>query len=283
MVRAIRNQGRPGVVSMAIAATDIALWDLAARLEGVALFELLGPTRSAVPVYGSGGFTSLSTGELLEQLVGWVDEGMARVKMKVATDWGTAPERDLARVAEVRRAIGGAPELFVDANGGYRPKQATRLARQFEEQGVTWFEEPVSSDHLDVLAHIRRQTSLDVAAGEYGYDLAYFRHLCGAQAVDVVQADVSRCAGITEWRRIADLAAAEGLQISGHCAQSLHAHVACSVSNLAHLEYFADHARVDRLLFDGVLEPVAGDLVPDPGRAGHGLRIAGRAERWRTR
>jgi L-alanine-DL-glutamate epimerase-like enolase superfamily enzyme len=156
------------------------------------------------------------------------------------------------------------------------------LAAQFEALGATWFEEPVSSDHLEVLHEIRAQTSMDVAAGEYGYDLAYFADLCRAGAVDVVQADVSRCAGITEWRRVAAVAAAHGLAISGHCAQSIHAHVACCVPNLAHLEYFADHARVDRLLFEGVLDPDGGVLRPDGSRPGLGLTLTPGAERWRV-
>jgi L-alanine-DL-glutamate epimerase-like enolase superfamily enzyme len=273
MTKAIRNLGRPGVVSSAISAVDLALWDLKARLLDLPLFRLLGAARDEVPVYGSGGFTSYSTEELVAQLGSWVhDDGIPRVKMKIATDRGAEAGVDVARVAAVRDAIGGA-ELFVDANGGYRAKQAVTLAREFEPLGVTWFEEPVSSDHLASLREIRNLVDLEVAAGEYGYDLTYFERMCAAEAVDVVQADISRCGGITEWLRVAAVAAAHGLDISGHCAQSLHAHVACSVPNLRHLEYFHDHARVDRMLFDGVLDPTGGVLRPDPARPGLGLDL----------
>src|SRR5665213_2419227 len=147
------------------------------------------------------------------------------------------------------------------------------MAQAFEDSDVTWFEEPVSSDHLSSLAHVRNQTRIDVAAGEYGYDLFYFKTMCEAQAVDCLQADASRCAGISEWLRVAALAESHGLQISGHCAQSLHVHAACAVSNIRHLEYFADHARVDRILFDGVLEPQKGILRPDQSRCGLGLDL----------
>jgi L-alanine-DL-glutamate epimerase-like enolase superfamily enzyme len=140
-----------------------------------------------------------------------------------------------------------------------------------EEQGVSWFEEPVSSDDLTGLRRIADAIDIDVAAGEYGYDVPYFERM--APYVDVLQADVSRCAGITEWLRVAAIAAANGLEISGHCAQSLHAHVACAVPNLRHLEYFADHARADRILFDGVLEPTGGVLRPDLSRPGMGLEL----------
>ena len=184
------------------------------------------------------------------------------MKIKIGQDDGTRVDRDLRRVEFARDVIGDRVELFVDANGGYEAKQAVRLARQLEEYDVRWFEEPVSSDDLTGLRTVRKAIPLDVAAGEYGYDLPYFQAMCAARAVDVLQVDVSRCAGITEWMRAAAVAAAHGLEVSGHCAQSLHAHPACAVPNLRHLEYFHDHARLDRLLFDGVLEPDRGMLRP---------------------
>jgi L-alanine-DL-glutamate epimerase-like enolase superfamily enzyme len=274
MVDAIRNVGRPGVTSMAIAAVDIALWDLKAKLLGVPLCRLLGMVRDGVPIYGSGGFTSYTDEELAEQLSRWVKEQKLNwVKMKIGTAWGTRPDRDRERVALARSAIGDDAGLFVDANGAYNRKQAVRLARAFAGEGVTWFEEPVSSDDLPGLHQIRALVDLEVAAGEYGYDLAYFQRMCAAGAVDVLQADVSRCAGITEWLRVADVAAAHGLQLSGHCAPSLHLHPACAVSNLAHVEYFHDHTRVDRMLFDGVVDPTGGVLRPDLDRPGLGLAL----------
>jgi L-alanine-DL-glutamate epimerase-like enolase superfamily enzyme len=282
MVRAIRNVGRPGIASMAIAAVDIALWDLKARLVGLPLYRLIGAARDSVPVYGSGGFTSYSVPELTAQLGGWARAGFSRVKMKIGTDRGACPATDLARVRAAREAIGDGPELFVDANGAYESKEAVRLARQLSQLGVTWFEEPVSSDDLTGLHEVRDLVDVDVAAGEYGYDLTYFERMCAAEAVDVLQADVSRCAGITEWLRAAAVADAHGLQISGHCAQSLHAHPACCVPNLRHLEYFHDHARVDRELFTGVLDPVDGQLRPDPSRPGLGLELRASASQYRV-
>lgn len=274
MVDAIRNLGRPGVVSMAIAAVDTALWDLKARLLELPLARLLGMVRHSVPVYGSGGFTSMPLDELTQQLSEWVHaDGIPRVKMKIGLDWGARAPVDLERVAAVRSAIGDDAELYVDANGAYTAKTAVRTARHMADQGVCWFEEPVSSDDLAGLRHVRDATVVDVAAGEYGYDLAYFGRMCAAGAVDVLQVDVSRCAGITEWLRAAAVAAAHGLEMSGHTAQSLHAHPACAVPNLRHLEYFSDHARVDRLLFDGVLEPAGGKLTPDLTRPGMGLDL----------
>ncbi len=274
MVDAVRNAGRPGIASMAIAAVDIALWDLKGRLLGRSVSDLLGAVRHEVPVYGSGGFVSMTDEALVRQLRNWVEvQGFSSVKIKIGEGWGSCEQRDLERIEIARRTIGEGTSLFVDANGGYTRKQAIRMARSFRDLGVAWFEEPVSSDDLDGLRKVAEAVEPDVAAGEYGYDLVYFERMCAAGAVDCLQADITRCAGITEWLRAAGVAAAQGLQISGHTAQSLHVHAAAAVPNLRHLEYFADHARAERLLFDGVPEPREGTLSPDPSRPGIGLDL----------
>jgi L-alanine-DL-glutamate epimerase-like enolase superfamily enzyme len=283
MVAAVRNVGRPGVAATAISAVDVALWDLRAKLAGRPLFRLLGAARAEVPIYGSGGFTSYTDRELAEQLGGWVEQGIPRVKMKIGTDWGTRPELDVHRVGVAREAIGPEAELFVDANGAYSAEQAIRLARRFAEQGVCYFEEPVSSDHLDQLAHVRRRVPMAVAAGEYGYDPWYFRAMLGAGAVDVLQADVTRCLGVTGWLQAADLAYGFATPFSAHTAPSIHAQVGCAAPAIAHVEYFHDHARIERLVFDGAPRPEHGCLRPDPSRPGLGLELRRQdAERWRV-
>ena len=172
----------------------------------------------------------------------------------------------------------------MDANGGYTAGQAIRMARWMDEFGVTWFEEPVSSQDLAGLAAVRRQVLPDVAAGEYSWSLADSARLLDAGAVDCLQLDVTRCGGITEFLRAAALAAAHNLQVSGHCAPSLHAQVAAAVPNLRHVEYFHDHQRIERLLFDGTLDPGGGVMIPDPDRPGLGLALrAVDAERYRQR
>ena len=269
MVSAIRNLGRPGIASMATAAVDVALWDLKARLLDVALVTLLGASRQAVPVYGSGGFTSYSIELLQRQLGGWVERGISRVKMKI----GTHPTDDLARVRAAREAIGPSTALYVDANGAYSRKQALAQAEAFRECGVVWFEEPVPSDDLEGLHLIRDRApaGMDIAAGEYGYDLCYFRRMLEAEAVDVLQADGSRCAGITGFLRAAALAESRLMALSAHCAPSLHVPPCCAISRLSPIEYFHDHARIEQMLFDGALAPVDGALRPDLSRPGLGL------------
>lgn len=275
MHRAVRNAGLPGVAAQAIAAVDIALWDMKARLLDLPLVRLLGAARDEVPVYGSGGFTTYDDDQQERQLRGWVEkEGIPRVKMKIAESWGSREERDLRRVAKARATIGDTAGLYVDANGGYSAKQAGRVGRALADEGVTWFEEPVSSDHLTTLATIRGQVTLDVAAGEYGYTLPYFEHMLAAGAVDCLQADVTRCGGITVWLRTAALAQARGIAVSGHCAPHAHAHAAAAVPNLRHLEWFHDHVRIERILFDGALAPTDGALTPGAdGAPGLGLTL----------
>jgi L-alanine-DL-glutamate epimerase-like enolase superfamily enzyme len=272
MVGAIRNLGRPGICSMAIAAVDVALWDLKARLLRLPLCKLLGMARDRVPIYGSGGFTSYSRSRLQEQLGDWVQRGIPRVKMKV----GSAPCEDPGRVRAAREAIGPSPELFVDANGAYTRKQALSLAERFRDDAeVSWFEEPVSSDDLEGLRLVRDNgpAGIAVAAGEYGYDLPYFERMLGAGAVDVLQADITRCAGITELLRVGALCGARCMPISLHCAPAIHLHAGLALEQLVHLEYFHDHVRIEQALFDGVVTPSAGALSPDLDRPGIGLEL----------
>jgi L-alanine-DL-glutamate epimerase-like enolase superfamily enzyme len=274
MIRAVRNIGRPGIAATAISAVDIALWDLKARLLGRPLAGLLGQARASVPIYGSGGFTSYDARQTRDQLAGWVErDRIPRVKIKIGESWGGNERRDLDRVALARQVIGAAAELYVDANGGYTTGQAVRVADRLTDYGVTWFEEPVSSQDLAGLAAVRRQVLPDVAAGEYSWSLADSAHLIAAGAVDCLQLDATRCGGFTEFLRGAALAAAHNLQVSAHCAPNLHAHAGVAVPNLRHVEYFHDHQRIERMLFDGALDPGGGVLTPAPDRPGLGMAL----------
>lgn len=271
MVAAVRNQGRPGIASCAISAVDAALWDLKARVLDLPLVSLLGAAHESVPVYGSGGFTSYPLERLRRQFADWASSGITRMKMKV----GRKPAEDGARVTAARDAIGNRAELFVDANGAYARKQALAQAEAFADAGVTWFEEPVSSDDLEGLRFLRDHgpSGMDIAAGEYGYDLHYFRRMLDAGAVDVLQADATRCAGITEFLRVAALCQAASVPLSAHTAPALHLHTCCALTPVVHIEWFHDHARIEEMLFEGAVLPVRGMLSPDHSRPGMGLEL----------
>lgn len=281
MVRACRNLGRPGLVSHAIAAVDIALWDLKARLLGVPLHHLLGAARDTVPVYGSGGFVSMSDDELRAQIDDWLKAGCTAMKIKVGEEWGANSRRDLHRVALLNSHTPDGTTLMVDANGGYRVGRAKRLGAVYDSLGVMWFEEPVSSDDLTGLAVVRNLLRTDIAAGEYADSIAYVQRMCAAGSVDCLQLDVTRCAGYSEWLRCAAIASSYGLDVSAHCAPSLHAPVAAAIANLRHVEWFSDHARLEPMLVDGA--PVVRDghlqLTDAPG---HGMTIRAQAQDHRV-
>ena len=258
-------------MSSAIAACDVALHDLKAKLLGIPTFTLLGARREDVAVYGSGGFTSYSDRQLSDQLGHWAAEGLPAVKMKI----GREPERDLARTTVARQAIGEGVGLFVDANGAYGRKQALAYAEAAAGQGVSWFEEPVSQNDLDGLRLMRDRApaGIEITAGEYAYELGTFRSLLQAGAVDVLQADATRCAGFTEFLLADALARAYEIPLSSHTAPALHLHVCCAALQLRNVEWFFDHVRIERMLFDGVPEPRQGRIAPDLSRPGLGLEL----------
>jgi L-alanine-DL-glutamate epimerase-like enolase superfamily enzyme len=269
MQREVRNLGRQGLVAMAVSAVDIALWDLRARLLGVSLADSLGRFHETIPAYGSGGFTSYADSELAEQLRGFAERGFSRVKIKV----GRQPQRDPARLAVAREAVGEEVELMVDANGAFDRRAAARWAQRYAEHGVTYFEEPVSSEDLEGLHWLRAAVpaGIEVAAGEYAWDLPELERLAGC--VDVLQADVTRCGGITNLLRADGICRARGLPFSAHCAPQVSAHLCCAMERAVHVEYFHDHERIESMLFEGVIQVEDGRLRPDPARAGLGIEL----------
>jgi L-alanine-DL-glutamate epimerase-like enolase superfamily enzyme len=275
MERAVRNLGREGVAATAIAAVDMAGWDLKAKLLGTPLVRLLGPCRESVDAYGSGGFTSYPVDAIERQLAGWREAGFARVKMKIGRD-----ERTASRVAAARKAIGPDTALFVDANGAYSAKEALAVAATLEPYDVTWFEEPVSSDDLEGLRFVRERAPMDIAAGEYGYRTRYFERMLSSGSVDVLQADATRC-GVTGFLAAGVLCEARGVPLSAHCAPTIHAALGCAAPTVVHVEYFHDHARIEGLLFDGASIAERGVLRPNATVPGLGVSLKrADAEKW---
>jgi len=279
MHRHCRNVGTRGLVMQALSAVDIALWDLKARLRDEPLSLLFGQARPTVPIYGSGGFTTLDDTQLGEQVATWQAAGCTSMKIKIGQDWGANLTRDLDRVSHMRELAGDDVELMVDANGGYSVGQARRAGAALDDLGVVWFEEPVSSDDIDGLRVVRNAVRCDVAAGEYVSDRYDARRL--APVVDCLQLDATRCGGYTGWLAGAAIAASHNLQVSAHCAPALHAPVAAAVTNLRHVEYFIDHTRLEPKLFDGLPPAANGALTPNTNGPGHGMSVATSASQYR--
>jgi L-alanine-DL-glutamate epimerase-like enolase superfamily enzyme len=268
-----RNYGAEGIGATALSAVDIALWDLKAKLLDLPLASLLGCVRKSAAVYGSGGFTSYTDAQLSEQLAGWIDQGIRSVKVKV----GSEPDRDLRRIAIARSAIGKDAELFIDANGAYSRKQALYFAEAAHARhAVTWFEEPVSSDDLKGLHLLRDRApaGMDIAAGEYGWSAMYLARMIAAEAVDVIQADATRCGGVTGFMDVVAIAAAHPIPLSAHCGPTIHMQLACAAKPLRHVEYFHDHVRIESMLFDGFRAAQRdGCMHPDFARPGLGIEF----------
>lgn len=271
LIRQIRNNGTCGIGMMAVSAVDNALWDLKGKLQGLPLALLLGMAKKQMLIYGSGGFTSYSGKQLEQQLGGWADKGIRYVKMKI----GREPEKDPARVKIAQNAIESKAGLFVDANGAYSAKQALEKAAAFSESGVSWFEEPVPSSDLSGLHFIRNHApaGMNITAGEYGFNLPYFQKMLSAGTVDVLQADATRCGGISGFLKAGYLCEAFQIPFSSHCAPSLHLHAALSLPSFFIAEYFFDHVRIENMLFEGAPAPEDGFLKPDLIKPGLGLRF----------
>lgn len=275
----VRGYGRKGVAFCAISAVDIALWDLKAKLFGVPLYRLLGPYTDRVPIYGSGGWTSFSEEELVREQTGYVERGIPRVKMKVAKDFGKSEAEDIRRLKAVRKAVGDEVEIYVDANNGYYAKQAIGMAKHLADYDVKWFEEPVLADDIAGLAAIARAISIPVATGEHEYTRYGFKELIAQGGADIVQPDVGRVGGISEWMKVAHLAQAFNLPIAPHAVQLVHLHVACCIPNLKVVEYLGTVEEGDKLWYTEFPEPRDGYWSPYPDRPGLGLELSPEAIR----
>ncbi|MBV9269392.1 MAG: mandelate racemase [Acidobacteriaceae bacterium] len=266
-----RNMGKPGAVATAISAIDIALWDLKARLLKLPLLDLLGRSRDWIPAYGSGGFTSYSEKQLINQLAGWASDGIRQVKMKI----GRNPNDDVSRAAAVVKALNGRAELFVDANGAYSRKQALLKAEQFGDLGVTWFEEPVTmNDRIGLHLMVERAPAImNIAAGEYCYVLDDVKDLIDSEAIDVLQADVTRCGGISNFIKISGVCEMYHYPLSAHTSPTVHATLCCFATAAINVEYFHDHVRIEHMIFDGAITARDGMLQPDTTRPGLGLEL----------
>lgn len=271
LLKKIRNDGNCGIAYMAVSAVDIALWDLKARILDLSMADLLGIATESIEVYGSGGFTSYSAEQLTAQLENWGKNGIRCMKMKI----GRNPDNDIGRVRLAKQTIGKDNVLFVDANGAFSVKQALKFAQDFQKYDVRWFEEPVSSDNLDGLSLVKEKApaGMNISAGEYGYNLSYFNRMLKNKSVDILQADITRCGGITGFLKAAHLCEAFQIPFSSHCAPALHASVAVCLPGFLIAEYFHDHALIENEFFAGTPRPVNGRLSPDRNSYGLGLEL----------
>ncbi len=276
MTAATRASSGGPVSSIARAAVDIAVWDLKAKSREVPLYRLLGGSRDRVPAYDTeGGWLHLPVEELVENARTAVEKGFHGVKVKVGKEKAT---EDVSRLAEVRSAIGPAANLMVDANQCWTPSEAIRRARLFEPFDLYWLEEPIAATNVGGHHELKQHTCIPIAVGETLYSKESFAEYIRCDAASILQPDVARVGGITEWMKIAAMAEAFQMPVAPHFLMEIQLHLATAVPNGIFVEYIPQLAPYLEKEF--ALEN--GDLIA-PARPGHGILFAWeKLERYRV-
>jgi L-alanine-DL-glutamate epimerase-like enolase superfamily enzyme len=266
MWRSHHYSGRGGLVSFAIAAVDVALWDLRGRNLGEPLWRLLGGHSQTVRAYAGNIDLNFPLEKLLEGVQRSLDAGFRSIKMRLGKP---SLHEDIARVAAVRELIGPDIELMADANEAWRTDQAMRAFQALRAFDLIWIEEPIRPDDYAGYAHLRAHGGVSIAAGENLHSLAEFTALITAGGVDFPEPDFTTCGGITPWMKIACLAEAHGLPVTSHGAHDVHVHLLAAVPNAAYLEVHGFG------LEQFMAQPLAMEngLAIAPDRAGHGIEF----------
>ena len=233
MWRCMHYVGRGGLVSFAISAVDIALWDLRGKKEGMPLWKLLGGYSGQARAYAGGIDLQLGPDELVEQTRCNLQKGFRAIKIKVGRD---VLREDVDRVRAVRECIGPDMPLMVDANMRWTVERAIRAAQQFREHDVYWLEEPTIPDDYKGMARIAAEGGVPIAAGENLHTIYEFRHTIEVGKIAFPEPDVSNIGGITNWMRVAKLAYAHNLQVTSHGVHELHIHLLAAIPNASFLE-----------------------------------------------
>lgn len=267
--------GRSGVATQALAAIDIALYDLKAKRAGLPLAKFLGSHRDSVQTYNtSGGFLNASLEEVKARATRSLEEGIGGIKIKVGLP---DSKEDLRRVAGIREHIGGDVPLMVDANQQWDRATALRMGRQLEEFNLIWIEEPLDAYDFEGHAHLANVLDTPIATGEMLASVAEHKGLINANGCDIIQPDAPRVGGITQFLRLAALADERGLGLAPHFAMEIHLHLAAAYPREPWVEHF------DWLdpLFNERLETKDGRMIV-PDRPGLGVTLSDQARSWTT-
>lgn len=266
--------GRRGAMMRALSALDIAMWDIMAKVAGQPLYHLLGGYRDQVPAYASGGYYREGKGldGLAAEMSRYMDMGFTSVKMKIGR---LSPRQDAERVRVAREVVGPDVQLAVDANNAWSDAaSAIRAARMMEKYDLWWLEEPVMPDNMPASAEIAAALDVPVATGEVEATRWGFRELLDRRAADILQPDATVAGGVTEWMRIAHMAAAWDVPIAPHWMANLHVHLLAAVPNGLTVEFFVldeDVFNFERMVLEP-LQPENG-LLQVPQRPGHGIEL----------
>jgi len=232
----LRGVGRKGLTYCAISAVDIALWDLKGKLLNLPLFRLFGGTKTKIPVYASGGWTSYEDEQLVEEMQGFVAQGYQMIKFKVGVDGGNNLQHDIRRVARVREAVGPDIGIMLDANNCWDAATGARFANQVKEYDIMFLEEPTFADDIPGLKRYKKSTDLPLGTGEHEYTRFGCRDLILSEAADIVQMDFTRAGGFTEALKVAAMTQAWNLKFAPHAMENIHIHLMSAIPNSLYLE-----------------------------------------------
>lgn len=261
--------GRRGAAISAISTIDIAIWDLKGKILNQPVHKLLGGHRDTVPSYGSGINLNYTREELVEEMTAYVESGFKMVKMKIGR---RDPDDDLERVKLVREAIGPDVDLALDVNNGWSVKTAIRMAGKLEKYDIYWLEEPILADEIDNLSRLADETSIPIAVGENHYTKWEFKELMERGAMEIVQADIGKCGGVTEFIKIAAMADAYGLPVCPHHTEYVDAPLVAAIPNGLFHEYIREWFGPMGQLFVDPIKPENGEISPS-NKPGFGIEL----------
>lgn len=227
--------GNQGLLRWTQAAVNIAMWDAWGKAQGQPIHKLLGVTKEQVAIYGSGGWISYSIDELIEEVAGYADRGFKAVKIKVGSP---KVSTDLERLRQVRKAVGDAVDIMMDANQGMDLPSAIKLANAAKDLNIQWFEEPVHHQDFQAYQVLKQQTGISLAMGEREFDTLPLRELVTRNALDIWQPDLLRIGGVEAWRASAALAASFHLPVLPHYYKDYDVPLLCTVPNGVGAESF---------------------------------------------
>jgi len=263
------SSGRRGAAISAISAMDVAIWDLKGKILNQPIHRLLGGYRDAVSTYGSSINLNYTREELVKETADYVESGFKMVKMKIGRK---DPNDDLQRIKLVRETIGPNVDLALDVNNGWSLITAIRMAKKLEQYDIYWLEEPILADEIDNLAKLADETSIPIALGENHYTKWEFKELMERRAVEIVQADILKCGGVTEFIKIAAMADAYGLPVCPHGSAYISVPVVAAVPNGLFSEYIQGiHDPMGQVFIDPI-KARNGEVIPS-NKPGFGIEL----------
>lgn len=261
--------GPGGIFTLALAAIDIALWDIKGKALNQPLSKLSGGFRERVPVYASGALMrQFPLDHVATAAPRLVEKGFRQMKMQLALPGDTSPEIEAERTRVIRESVGDGIDLMCDINQRWDVRQAISIGSRIEQYHLYWLEDVVAHDDYAGLAAVAAALATPIAGGEYVYGTVPFRHMLEARSVDIVMIDVLRAGGITPWLKIAGMAQAFNLPVVSHLMPEIHVHLVAAIPNGLTVEYMP----WSESLFEEVPEPVKGELTV-PQKPGLGLNF----------